>query len=281
MPNFENYIFENNNLLDLTLYQYGKEDCLPYQMYGPVMRNHYLLHFVLKGQGYYQLNGTIYPIKTGQAFLIVPHIPTTYYADQKNPWSYIWIEFDGIKAAELLKCAGLSVKNTIYIPRFKEIKGIPSAPDYLMHILTHHNESELYQISYLYLMFDSLIKYSKEDSQRRPGTLKEFYMKEAVHYIEAHYAEGISVEDIATWCNLNRTYFSKLFKDSLKITPQEFLLKYRMMKACDLLSKSSLPINEIAALVGYSNALNFSRAFRKQYNMPPRTWRSTHKLSAL
>lgn len=278
MPNVENYIFENTNLLDLTLYQYGIEDCIPFQLYGPVIRNHYLIHFILKGQGFYQINGSIIPVKKGQAFLITPKIVTTYYADEKEPWSYAWIEFDGLKAAEYLKRAGLSIENPIYTPRFKEIIGTLSAPEYLLHMLKNHSETSLYLISHLYLLLDSLIKYSKKQAEERPSTLKDFYMKEAVQYIKNHYTENISVEDMANWCNLNRTYFSKLFKDSLDITPQDFLIRYRMMKACELLSYTNISISEISASVGYPNALHFSRAFKKSYGVSPRLWRNNNKL---
>lgn len=278
MPNVKNYIFENTNLLDLILFQYGREDCLPLQLYGPVKRNHYLIHFVLKGKGYYQRDSGIYPVLAGQAFLIPPHVPTTYYADETNPWTYTWVEFDGLKAAEYLKRAGLFDESFIYIPRYKEIIGTPSAPERLLHMLEHHDESSLYLTAQLYLLLDSLIKYSKKKAEERPGTLKDFYMKEAVTYIENHYSEDIGVEDLAEWCSLNRTYFSKLFKDSLKITPQDFLIRYRMTKACELLSHTNTPINDVAAAVGYTNPLHFSRAFKKLYGIPPRTWRNQNRI---
>lgn len=277
MPNVQNYIFENTNLLDLTLYQYGIEDCNPLQLYGPVKRNHFLIHFILKGKGFYQIEDQLHSLKQGQAFLITPNIPTTYYADEKEPWSYAWIEFDGLKAAEYLKRAGLTLKNPIYTPRYKEIKGTPSAPDYLLHMLEHHTETSLYLISHLYLLLDSLIKYSKKEAERRPGTLKDFYMKEAVHYIENHYAEDITVEEMAGWCNLNRSYFSKLFKESLEITPQQFLIRYRMTKACELLSHTNIPIKEIAPAVGYPSVLHFSRAFKNIYDVSPRYWRTNNR----
>lgn len=279
MNHFENYIFENTNLLDLTLYQYGAEECKPFQMYGPVIRNHYLIHFVLKGKGYYQMNGEVLTVSEGQAFLIAPEIVTTYYSDEKDPWSYAWVEFDGLKAAEYLKYAGLSVKSPIYTPHCREIEGIPKAQKRLLHMLECHQETPFYLIAQLYLLFDSLIKYSKKEAVKRPSTLKDFYMKEAVHYIESHYMENISVESMASWCSLNRTYFSKLFKDSLKITPQEFLIRYRMTKACELLSHTNMAVGEVASSVGYISALNFSRAFKKFYGLSPRNWRNQNRFS--
>lgn len=278
MPKGENYIFEHTNLLDLTLYQYGKEDCYPLQMFGPALRNHYLIHFVLKGEGIFQLGAQRYPVKAGQAFFIAPKIPATYYADEKNPWSYAWVEFDGLKAGEYLKRTGLCPDSPIYTPRFRDIQGTPAPSEILLHMLKHHEETSLYLISHLYLLLDSLIKYAKTEPEERPGTLKDFYMKEAVHYMEEHYQENISIQQLSDWCGLNRTYFSKLFKDSLEITPQEFLMKYRMSKACELLSKTNTAVNEVAAAVGYQNPLHFSRAFKKMYGVSPREWRGKNRI---
>lgn len=278
MPNGENYIFQHTNLLDLTLYQYGKEDCSPLQMFGPALRNHFLLHFILKGKGILQLGAQRYPVKAGQAFLITPNNPATYYADEKNPWSYAWVEFDGLKAAEYITRTGLSPESPVYIPCVPKLKDTMPAEQILLHMLAHHEESSLYLISHLYLLLDSMMKYSKTEAKERPGTLKDFYMKEAIHYMEEHYKENISIEHLADWCGLNRTYFSKLFKESLEITPQEFLMKYRMSKACELLSKTNLPVNEVAAAISYQNPLHFSRAFKKIYGVSPREWRGKNRM---
>ena len=86
------------------------------------------------------------------------------------------------------------------------------------------------------------------------------------------------MEDIASVCGLNRTYFGKIFKDSIGKTPQEFLLSFRMAKAAELLKLTSLSIGDIGNAVGYQNALHFSRAFKNIYGIPPREWRNRNCL---
>lgn len=56
-------------------------------------------------------------------------------------------------------------------------------------------------------------------------------MKEALSFIEQHYSEDISIEDISSFCGLNRSYFSKVFRDTMGESPQGFLLHYIMMPA--------------------------------------------------
>lgn len=271
----KNYIYGNSNQIDLTLYQYGMEECNSYHSFGPAVRNHYLLHYILFGRGTYNNQYTTYQLKAGQAFLITPNALTMYHADAKEPWTYIWIEFDGLKAAEYLSMAGLSQTAPIFIP-FSYEKSNPVS-EHLIYMMEHPKESQLNIMGHLYLFFDALIKNSSCRKINKTGNLQEFYMQAAVNFVEQNYNKNISVEDIADCCNLNRSYFGKLFKDNMSVTPQEFLMKYRLNKACDLLQGTDKLIGEIAAAVGYDNQLHFSRAFRSVYGTAPREWRNQHK----
>ena len=75
-------------------------------------------------------------------------------------------------------------------------------------------------------------------------------------------------------CNRFRSYFGKIFKEAVGETPQEFLLKYRMTKAAELLKLTQLSVGEISSAVGYENQLHFSRAFKSVYGASPKKWRA-------
>ena len=92
-------------------------------------------------------------------------------------------------------------------------------------------------------------------------------------FIEQHYSEDISIEDISSFCGLNRSYFSKVFRDTMDESPQWFLLHYRMARAAQLLTESRLPIS---TMVSYPNQLHFSRAFKNVYGISPRDYRAKH-----
>ena len=83
----------------------------------------------------------------------------------------------------------------------------------------------------------------------------------------------MSVEDMAANLGLNRSYFSKIFKKATQKSPQDFLIQYRINKACELLRSTGMPIVQIAHLVGYNNQFHFTRAFKKLMNLPPQEWR--------
>ena len=72
----------------------GHEDCQSKHTFGPAVRTFWLLHYVVSGKGKYIVNDTEYAVYPGQAFLIRPGEITTYQADEKDPWHYVWSAFD-------------------------------------------------------------------------------------------------------------------------------------------------------------------------------------------
>ena len=98
-------------------------------------------------------------------------------------------------------------------------------------------------------------------------------LSQALSFIENNYMKEITVEDIAESSGLNRSYFGKIFKDSVGKSPQEFLISYRMIKAAELLKLTRYSVAEIGSAVGYPNQLHFSRAFKSVYGVSPRNWR--------
>ena len=103
--------------------------------------------------------------------------------------------------------------------------------------------------------------------------MKNYYVMEAVSFIEQNYSRSITVEDIAAFCNLNRNYLGKLFREGTGQTLQHVLMYYRMNRASELLKFSDMNINEIGKLCGYPNQLHFSRAFKTIFGLSPSPWR--------
>ena len=272
-------VFPNENFIDLSLYQYGWEHCKPSHSYGPAARNHYLFHYVISGTGTLMSDDSAgrthtYQIRSGQRFMIFPKQVNTYIADEKLPWEYAWVEFDGLKAKESLEMAGLTMDSPIYHPGARDLS--LELKNEMLYIAQHSDQSPFHLIGHLYLMLDYLTR-SSSKRLMQTGKIRDFYIKEAISFIEQNFQNDISVEDIAGFCNLNRSYFGKIFRDTLGKSPQEFLISYRMSKAAELLKLTELSVGDISSAVGYLNQLHFSRAFKKIYGTSPRQWRNENK----
>lgn len=270
----------NEELLDLRLFQCGWEQCAPLHSFGPYVRNHYLFHYVISGRGFLEASTAKkitrrYDLGPGQGFLILPGQINTYGADQFQPWKYVWLEFDGLRVPEYLTEAGLSAGQPIYRPQ--TLAQADEVRDAMLYITDHPKASSLRLIGHLCLFLDALIRTSSTRQKPRETQLRDFYIQEAISYMEQNYQQEVTVEEIANACQLNRSYFSKLFKQKKGCPPQEFLIRLRLSKAADLMRTTKVSIGDISASCGYPNQLHFSRAFKQRYGMSPREWRNQNK----
>lgn len=281
MNKFSFSIFPSENFFDVRLYQYGWEQCDPLHSFGPFVRNHYLFHYILSGCGELDAAGQNeethhYHLGPGQGFLIFPGQVTTYSARKDDPWEYVWLEFDGLRVAEYVDQAGLSLDHPIYDPIAPEPG--QRVGDIMRYIADHSNESALHLVGYLCLFLDALIRTSSSRRELSGGQLHDFYIQEAVNFMEHNYAQEVTVEQLAEVCGLNRSYFSKIFRDAMGCPPQEFLIRLRLSKAADQLKGTDHSIGSIAAQCGYPNQLHFTRAFHKRYGLSPRAWRAQNQI---
>lgn len=239
-------IIENKNFKDLNPLTCGMAKCSSDTYFGPYMRSFYLIHFIISGKGYFKNQEKKYELQSGQAFIIKPNEITSYWADKKEPWEYIWIGFDGDYAEKLneLNTPILNIKRT-FIDSVVNVRNINTTKEeYLASRLF-----ELYSI-----LFDNKIKNN--------------YAESVKNYIVTSYSSEITVEQIADFMNLDKRYLNKVFKKYFGITIKQYLIKVRMKEAKRLLKRGYL-VKQTAAMVGYHDPFVFSRAFKDYYGFSP------------
>lgn len=98
----------------------------------------------------------------------------------------------------------------------------------------------------------------------------------ALQYIQAHYAEELSLERVAAVVFLNPAYFSLLFKQKTGQGYKDYVTSLRLEQAKTLLTGSDLRIADIAERIGYNDVRHFTQMFRKKYDMTPTEYRHAH-----
>ena len=211
-------IFPNENFVDLNLYQFGWERCAPSHSFGPAARTHFLFHYVISGTGTLYAddssgNTKTYQVKSKQGFMIFPQQITTYIADKELPWEYVWLEFDGLRVKEVIEIAGLSQNSPIYHAHSRDLREIMMQE--MLYIAQHGEMTPFHLMGHLYLFLDAMTRSISSMRITRIGKLRDFYIREALAYVEQNFQNNISVEDIADNCGLNRSYFGKIFKEAV------------------------------------------------------------------
>src|SRR5699024_6824502 len=88
--------------------------CEPNNQFGPAVRRHFVIHYILKGAGTFYVDNHTYHVNSSQRFVLFPEKQTTYKADSKTPWQYVWIGFKGKLAEAHLKNVGILSQLPIY-----------------------------------------------------------------------------------------------------------------------------------------------------------------------
>ena len=101
----------------------------------------------------------------------------------------------------------------------------------------------------------------------------QIYVEHALEFIDHNYEKDIKVIDIANYIGIDRSYLTNIFKKSMHISPQQYLINYRLEKACNLLKSTNSSISEISEQVGYPDPLSFSKIFKIYYKTSPTKYR--------
>jgi AraC-like DNA-binding protein len=111
------------------------------------------------------------------------------------------------------------------------------------------------------------------DSERKSIPYQE--LSTPIDYIQQHFAESISVEELARACNLSVSALERRFKKHLKTTPQQYIKEVRLENGKRLLLDTDKPIGTIALETGFADHSHFTRAFSKHFGQPPSHLRPT------
>lgn len=259
------------NHTDLYIYQCGSEYCPSGHFHGPAVRDHYLIHYIHKGKGIFQIGDTTYHLKAGNGFLICPDIVTFYQADKNDPWWYSWVGFHGLKAESYLVEAGLTAEHPIFEYTEDDYIGDCFHEMSEAYFLKHGN---IKRMAYLYLFLYKLMQTNtRELYYNSKESRHDAYINEALQFVEMNYTRKITIDMLSNYVGLNRSYLNSIFKEALGKTLQQYLMEFRVRKACELLENSSLQVGDISHAVGYPDQLLFSKVFKRIQGVTPSEYR--------
>ena len=257
---------------DLYLCTAGRSVCCPGHSFGPDVRLNYLIHYILSGKGVFETDEIRYHLCQGQGFLIEPGRATRYQADETEPWTYIWIGFNGSLASPLLKQLGLGRKYPVFsCPAQDELERVagrlllPASSDIQLSMNQQALLLSFFQVLAACRPLDTHVPVS--------DTRTNYHIEKALNFIRENYARQIRVTDVAAYLGISRFHLHTLFTETVGQTPQEYISGFRLGRARDYLTTTDYPVGRIARMCGYSNADVFSKAFRRKYLASPSWYR--------
>ena len=168
---------------------------------------------------------------------------------------------DIVKRNKILEILVL-INSTMNLDSQSDIK----PTDYIAYVMQLMNYSGDQLIDYGYQLFIYMTSYVKPQNSI---DYSNHIVKATKEYLENHYADDISLENMADHVNISPQYFSKLIKKTTGFNFIDWLSMLRVKKAKELLTNSNLTVKEVCYLVGYKDPNYFSRIFKKRIGITP------------
>lgn len=233
----------------------------------------YLIKLCVSGEGELNYDGQRSSIRPGELFWIDCTKPQHYRtAPERQSWRVLWVHFTGATCDAYYRMF-LSQNEGKNVVRPESDLSIRSALEALMRLYREGGNTLLDDIQasalLIQLMSDCIqAAGASSDGNRLPG-----YVVDARNFINRHYAERVTLDDLARAISINKFYLQKLFKRCIGLSPNEYLIHTRLTRAKQLLRTTANPISQIALDVGIHNIGHFISMFKRYEGITPSAYR--------
>lgn len=232
----------------------------------------YQLIYLASGKGYFYFkeeSPTI--LDAGNMVLYRPREPQRYIYYGKDQPEIYWIHFTGANIDELFSSFGIDTTSNVII------SGIhPDYANLFKMIIWELQQQKAFYKESAALHFKQLLimvgRFNHQDNlNKEVGSSVE--IEKATAYFYEHYNEDINIEAYVDSLCLSSSSFFRRFKQYTGMTPLQYILDIRISNAKKLLETTDYSITEISSIIGYDNALYFSRLFHGHVGMSPKEYR--------
>ncbi len=252
-----------------TYYTVGKESA--YKRRTGRILPEFCLVYLARGRGVFNSRETgRVNLRTGDIFLVFPQVWHDYRPDPTTGWHEYWVLFNGDQPNQLVEQGIITSTN----PLFRHVDGAVVEELYCQVLdgicSPTPVSSQIVASITMQLLAVAIAGAGSSAAQERA---LEPEIQKAKRYIEEHLAEAICIADLAAELGTSYRHFSRLFKASVGVSPQQYHIELRINRAKELLVDRNNRIGEISAQLGFYDPLYFCRLFRKQTNHSPSEWR--------
>lgn len=249
------------------------------------------LVIILRGEGNFVINGEKHSVKEGDIILLNPG---TYHKSLVGTGSaqgatecyvaFTDVDFKGCERGYLPLFEGKNLIMAMPEGLRQDIFRLCGAieKEYQTHETGRYFMLKAYLIQVLCLIQRE--EHEEREEVEQKGYIfrsvnKKYVVRKIKKYLDEHYREKVSLDQIAANMYLSPVYISKLFKHETGDTPINYLIDLRMEKARELIEQdSAASIQAVALAVGYEDAYHFSKLFKKHYGMSPLHYKTQYTM---
>jgi AraC-like DNA-binding protein/mannose-6-phosphate isomerase-like protein (cupin superfamily) len=232
------------------------------------------LFYIVGGDGQFQINDLLFPVRANQLVVVNPNIIHTEVSYEAHPLEYIVV---GIEGLELTIPETEEGRYCIY--SFPEDNGVLIC---MQNILREMQDREPeYQTvcqACMEIIIVQLMRSASVSVTQIPSRFPANRQCSSVrYYIDQHYKENITLDLLAEKASINKYYMAHAFKREYGISPINYLIACRIREGKRLLTETDLSLSQIAGVLGFSSASYFSQSFRNAEGMSPSEYRKANQ----
>ncbi|WP_025683661.1 helix-turn-helix transcriptional regulator [Paenibacillus maysiensis] len=260
----------------------------PFSMSADHVHQAHEIYYLLAGERYYYINQRVYALQKGDLIWISKH--DFHRTSNKGNGSHerILINFDEQFVATLLNTVPYGGQSQTLLPE-KSFLLRPSAEEQrelehlLQQMLDEYHQDHTYRHMYLQsLLLQLLIRIGRIQSAT-PDTIaperseKQQRVYAVIEYLHAHYAERLTLDQLAGHFYISSTYLCRIFKQTTGFTLVEYLQDVRVQQARAYLGETSWKVTAIAEKTGFDSIAHFGRVFKQLTGHTPLQYRKEQK----
>lgn len=125
----------------------------------------------------------------------------------------------------------------------------------------------------VYSMLFEIARFNGRGSEFAYGKNNSLQLESAIVYVEKNYPNNFKIADLANECHMSETHFRRVFQEKMNMTPVEYVNFVRVKKACELIDKTDISMEDVAEKVGFITPSTFNRNFRRIIGTSPYQWK--------
>ncbi|MBE5908459.1 MAG: helix-turn-helix domain-containing protein [Lachnospiraceae bacterium] len=241
------------------------------------------LTYVVSGEMLYSINDKTYHLKAGDVLFGNQSTLHEGHQWEESDCEYIAVTF----LPKLIYGFEGSLIQEKYVTPITERSGVASlhldgsedwhqAATKLLKtvIASYETGKEMFTVQQLLFFWQILYEHFPIEEKKVAGHSKHYdQIRDMISYIENHYTEQITLDDVAVAAHLSRSECSRVFKKVMGTSLFSFIQNYRIEKSCALLTETDAPISEIAESCGFSDGNYYTKVFQKVMGCSPSTYR--------
>ena len=284
---FQNDKSVDSNRILYTTSPFAREDLLHLQEIGSLkaIKPHTsqrsnlesFLFFVVKdGEGTLGYGDREYILHPGDCVFIDCRLPY-YHSTDKSLWSLSWIHFNGPSMQGIYQKYIERGGSPVFSP--KNLHQFTEAFDALFSICTTSDYLKDMRINeHLSGLLTKIMEHSWNPESEQPTSIKRgdsmrFSLNDVRAYLDDHFKEGVSLEELSENFYINKYHLARIFKKYYGDTILNYIIKLRITASKELLRFTSYSIDAISEQCGFEDANYFSRVFKKIEGISPSEYR--------